>query len=270
VTSPAVRGTSFAAPAIAGLAARYLQRHPTDPPSLVKYALLATGSANTFFTPAGWAPLGSTPALIGFAAADDSSLISPPPPRFWYQGQVEGTGWQPTAYEGDTIGTTQESLRLEAVAINTMNMPGVGVCYQAQVQNVGWQPVVCNGQTAGTVGQSLRMEAITISLTGTTTSGVCYRAFVQDLGWQDEVCNGQVAGTVGQSRRMEALRIRIGPPPPPPPPCTGCIDSSGVCVAGTAGGACGSGGGACQNCLASGDVCTNHTCGPPPCPGICP
>ncbi len=106
ITLPAVQGTSYAAPAMAGLAARYLERHPTDSPSLVKYALRATGSANTFYTPAGWAALGDTPALIGFAAPDDSTLISPPPPRLWYQGHVQGTGWQPINYEGNTIGTT--------------------------------------------------------------------------------------------------------------------------------------------------------------------
>src|SRR5205823_2752690 len=109
---------------------------------------------------------------------------------------------------------------------------------------------------------------ITISLTGTTTSGVCYRAFVENVGWQDEVCNGQIAGTVGQSLRMEALRIRIGPPPPPPPPCGGCF-SSGTCVAGTSSTACGSGGAACENCTAAGDICSNHTCVPAPCRGIC-
>ncbi len=126
-----------------------------------------------------------------------------------YQAHVQNIGWQNGVCNGQTAGTTGQSLRMEALRIWLVRLPPrIGVCYQAHVQNIGWQGWVCNGQQAGTTGQSLRMEAIRIRLINAPPHwSICYQAHVQNIGWQRLVCNGQQAGTTGQSLRMEAIQI---------------------------------------------------------------
>jgi len=64
------------------------------------------------------------------------------------------------------LGTTNESLRVEAIKIKAYNASGttVNVSYQAHVQKKGWMTAVKNGAIAGTTGESLRMEAVRIWL----------------------------------------------------------------------------------------------------------
>jgi hypothetical protein len=62
-----------------------------------------------------------------------------------------------------------------------------------------------------------------------------------------------------------------------PPMCnaqtcaSGCCDTANTCHRGTGNVHCGAGGGACQDCTTTNDVCTNQICvaPPPPCPNGC-
>lgn len=129
---------------------------------------------------------------------------------------VQNIGWQGwvCGASGDVIGvgTTGQSLRMEAVAIVTGSAGGV--CAKAHVQNIGWQGWSCGGDGAivvtGTTGRSLRMEALAI---GTNASALCAEAHVQNVGWQGSACAdpgyAAVVGTTGQSLRMEALAAVI-------------------------------------------------------------
>jgi hypothetical protein len=127
---------------------------------------------------------------------------------------LQGIGWQgwrcqPTG-RVDSVGTTGQSRRMEALAVVTFGTGGV--CAIAHVQNIGWQGWACGGDAqviaVGTTGLSLRMEALGI---GTFGSGLCARAHVAFLGWLGWTCVppgwAGFVGTTGQSRRMEALDV---------------------------------------------------------------
>ena len=113
------------------------------------------------------------------------------------------------------MGTTGQSLRLEAIRINlTDEMLALGnISATAHVQNIGWMSPVGNNAVIGTTGRSLRLEAVKFSLTGDLANyfNIYYRAHVQNIGWQPWVSNGAVAGTTGRSLAIEALEIQIVP-----------------------------------------------------------
>lgn len=125
---------------------------------------------------------------------------------------LQGIGWQgwrcqPTG-KVDSVGTTGQSRRMEALAVVTFGVGGV--CAIAHVQGIGWQGWACGGDAqviaVGTTGLSLRMEALGI---GTFNAGLCARAHVAFMGWLGWMCVppgfAGFVGTTGQSRRMEAL-----------------------------------------------------------------
>ncbi|OJF12172.1 Ig domain-containing protein [Couchioplanes caeruleus] len=139
------------------------------------------------------------------AAANQRRAVSGAARSVCYQAHVQNIGWQSIKCDGQTAGTTGQSLRMEAIAI-VVSLEVGWVCYRAHVQNIGWQGQQCDGQTAGTTGASLRMEAIQIKV---QNGSVCYEAHVQNIGWQSRRCNWAVAGTTGQSLRMEAIKITV-------------------------------------------------------------
>ena len=129
-----------------------------------------------------------------------------------YSAHVQNRGWMKWRRNGETAGTTGQSLRMEALRFALANAPaGSGIRCRAHVQNVGWQNWVNAGTIAGTTGQSRQMEAVRFELTGplATTHHIEYRVHMRDLGWSQWVRNGAVAGTTGQSRRIEAIEIRL-------------------------------------------------------------
>ena len=127
-----------------------------------------------------------------------------------YQSHVANIGWQGIKKNGETSGTTGQSLRMEAININIANLPeGVKVKYQAHVQDVGWQSWKDEGQVAGTTGQGLRLEALRLKLEGTSEYSIQYRAHVGGVGWQDWAEDGEYAGTVNAKKAIEAIEIRI-------------------------------------------------------------
>lgn len=131
-------------------------------------------------------------------------------PHVQYQMHVQDIGWQGTRQDGELAGTEGRSLRVEALKVNTINLPeGVKLKYQAHVEDIGWQDWKQNGEISGTSGRSLRIEAIRIKLEGTDKYSVKYRMHVQDIGWQDWCYDGETAGTQTLSKRVEAIEIQI-------------------------------------------------------------
>lgn len=128
-----------------------------------------------------------------------------------YKSHVQNIGWQNAVSDGQTSGTTGQSLRMEALNANLSgDLNGMSISYQVHVQDIGWMDWVQGGQSAGTTGRSLRLEAVKIKLNNAPSNyHVQYQVHVQDIGWMDWVQDGQVAGTTGQSLRAEAIRIRI-------------------------------------------------------------
>ena len=127
-----------------------------------------------------------------------------------YETHVQDMGWQGKKENGETAGTEGQSKRLEAIKINSDNLPeGIKIKYKTHVQDIGWQEWKYNGEISGTEGQSKRLEAIKIELEETEEYSIMYRVHVQDIGWQEWKYDGETAGTEGQSKRLEAIEIKI-------------------------------------------------------------
>lgn len=154
--------------------------------------------------------------LVGNKYAVDSTEqndINQEPIAVTYNTHIQNKGWEKdfSKKNGQSSGTSGESLRLEGIKIKLENANGINIKYQTHIQNVGWQNWKTNGQMSGTSGQSLRLEGIKIELEGTNEYSVQYRVHVQNIGWQDWRIDGEVAGTSGQSLRLEAIQIKIVP-----------------------------------------------------------
>jgi uncharacterized repeat protein (TIGR02543 family) len=136
-----------------------------------------------------------------------------------YSTYVQHIGWQDSVSDGVLNGTTDKSMRLEALKINlTGDIPSKAkITYQAHVQHLGWQQSVSNGAVAGTTGKSLRLEAIRVTLSGLDGYAIKYRVYVQSKGWMDwqttvngtEITDAAVAGTIGKALRVEAVEIEL-------------------------------------------------------------
>lgn len=131
---------------------------------------------------------------------------------------VQRIGWQSWRGSG-TVGTTGQSLALEALQMKlSSSIPG-GISYRLHVQDIGWQDWASDGATAGTTGRSLRAEAVSIKLTGEAASyyDVYYRAHSEEYGWLGWAKNGANAGTATCSYRLEAIQVVLvgknGPAP---------------------------------------------------------
>ena len=118
-------------------------------------------------------------------------------------GHVQNIGRLGWAADSQTVGTTGQRLRMEAIQLRG----GVGMV-SAHVQDIGWMPAVPNGTTAGTTGRSLRMEAIRVASDVPGWRIEC-RAHVQDVGWMPWVGDWQTCGTTGRSKRLEAVQLRL-------------------------------------------------------------
>ena len=127
-----------------------------------------------------------------------------------YTTHVQNIGCQKSVVDGETAGTSGQSLRLEGIKISLDNDEYDGdIEYRTHVQGIGWQDYVSNGEIAGTSGQSRRLEAIQIRLTGEMAKqyDVYYRVHAQNIGWMDWAKNDEKAGTAGYSYRLEAIQI---------------------------------------------------------------
>ena len=136
-------------------------------------------------------------------AKDSNALIS-------YKSQIQDIGWTSWAKDGETMGTTGASKRLETLNITLKDsLKDEKLQYRVHVQDIGWMDWTSDGKDAGTVGKSKRIEAVQIKLANSKKYIVEYRVHVQDIGWTSWAKNGEVAGTTGKSKRIEAIEIRL-------------------------------------------------------------
>ena len=85
-------------------------------------------------------------------------------PTLRYHGHVQHIGWQDWVSDGQTAGTSGQSLRVEALEAVTEGSELAGsVELNAHVQRIGWQDEW--GSMCGTECQSLRVEAFRVRLT---------------------------------------------------------------------------------------------------------
>ncbi|WP_373486168.1 S8 family serine peptidase [Acetobacterium malicum] len=202
-------GTSFSSPIVAGACAVLMAADTSLNAGAVETILKST--ALDLGTAGSDAYYGSGLIQLNQAVA---SINSSETIGTTYRTHVQNVGWQIWKYDGQSSGTSGQSLRLEGIEIKMNNLgTDLGVEYQTHVQNIGWQGFKSNGQTSGTYGQSLRLEAIQIRLTGAaaTNYDVYYRVHSQNYGWLDWAQNGGSSGTQGKSLRLEAIEIRVVP-----------------------------------------------------------
>lgn len=149
----------------------------------------------------------TTSVSSSFTATDVNKTIQ-------YRAHVQNIGWQPYQNGGTVVGTTGQSLRVEALQFRTTSQPFTGsLLGSAHVQNIGWMPEAAPGAMIGTSGRSLRVEAFTLRLTGAmyTNYDIWYRTHAQNLGWLGWAKNGARSGTAGLSYRLEAVQVIILP-----------------------------------------------------------
>lgn len=134
--------------------------------------------------------------------------IQQPKPTISYVGHVQNKGWIPSVKDGETCGTTEQGLRLEALSAVYL---GSGVLKSsAHIQNYGWTNERMNGEVLGTTSMGLRLEAVKFRLEGAEANiHIEYRTHIQNEGWKDWARDGEVSGSVGKSLRIEAIEIRI-------------------------------------------------------------
>ena len=126
-----------------------------------------------------------------------------------YSAHLSNIGWTGKGGSGETIGTTGEARKVEAVKINLKDIEDENIQYRTHVENIGWQDWVQDGEIAGTSGKGLRVEAIQLKISNTNKYRLRYRAYVQDIGWQDWKENGEIAGTTGERKQIEAIEIEF-------------------------------------------------------------
>lgn len=150
-------------------------------------------------------------ALTVFGAVTQTNMITSQAAAASVVYQVHGQnyGWQGEKRDGQTGGTTNQSLRMEGIKAGIRGIGG-SLEYRVHVEGYGWLPWTSNFNLAGTVGESRRIEAIEFRLKGEVANHyyIEYRSHCQNIGWTNWVRSG-VSGTTGQSLRMEAIEIRL-------------------------------------------------------------
>ncbi len=123
--------------------------------------------------------------------------------RIYYAGHIQDKGWTDgNTHDGQTCGTTGQSLRLEAIRISA-NME---IYAKAHIQDVGWVDYgkITKDTVIGTTGESKRLEDLCLK------GDFEYRVHIADVGWTGWTKADGIAtlGTVGQSLAIEAIEIR--------------------------------------------------------------
>lgn len=144
-------------------------------------------------------------------AANENNITEDPVIEF--RAHIQGIGWQGWKQSGQTIGTTGQSKRLEALQIKLKNNSGYAgdIEYSVHVQDIGWQGWKKSGETAGTTGKAKRLEAVRIRFTGELAEyyGIYYKGHVSSYGWMAMTTNGNIAGTTGLAKKVEAMQIQL-------------------------------------------------------------
>ena len=131
-----------------------------------------------------------------------------------YHVHCQNYGDFPTVRDGQTAGTTGQSLRMEAITFDSLP-EGWELTCDAHIQNIGWKTFegIKNGTKVliGTTGQSLRMEMV--KFTAKKPDGdkrkLHYQVHVQGYGWLGVTDEGYATGSDGQARRIEAIRVWV-------------------------------------------------------------
>ena len=121
---------------------------------------------------------------------------------------VSKSSWGADVYDGNTSGTTGQSIPLTGLKISLKSDLEGTIQYQGHISYVGWKPWNNNNTELGTPG-GRNLETIRIKLTGEVSEkyDIYYRAHSQNFGWLGWAKNGAEAGTEGYGYAIEAIQI---------------------------------------------------------------
>lgn len=121
-----------------------------------------------------------------------------------YKAHIQDKGWTEWVYEGQVVGTTGESKRVEAIIIDGIDE--IDLEYRVHMEGIGWGSWVNKGEIAGTTGESRRIEAIEIK----SNKILEVQEHIQEIGWLPASVGTDVkVGTEGKSLRLEAFKISV-------------------------------------------------------------
>lgn len=126
-----------------------------------------------------------------------------------YNGHVEGYGWLSPVNDGTMCGTTGQSLRLEAIQIDTRYL-NLDIHAKAHISKIGWRDYgkIDNNTVIGTTGESKALECLCLNC---TNANLVYRVHIEGTGWSawTKADGISTLGTVGQSLQLEAIEMKI-------------------------------------------------------------
>jgi hypothetical protein len=134
-----------------------------------------------------------------------------------YQTHIQNIGWEADVgrgwkSNGDTSGTSGQSLRLEGIQINLTGSDAdqFDIYYRVHAQNVGWLNWAKNGESAGTQGFGYRLEGIYIEILpkGAAAPGDTAVPFIGAYS----LIESQVLGLVNQVRAQNNLNYVTSTP----------------------------------------------------------
>ena len=127
-------------------------------------------------------------------------------------GHVQGIGWQGMKYGNELVGSTGQSLRLEAIkGVITQDLWNIGgkLEYMAHLQGVGDTDWIGDFNICGSVGESRRIEGAAFRLTDKLPElyDVLYRGHLEGIGNTRWYKNGEFIDTKSESRRLEGIQV---------------------------------------------------------------
>lgn len=132
-----------------------------------------------------------------------------------YHVHCQNYGDFPTVRDGQTAGTTGQSLRLEAITFDSLPEGWVIEEAKVHIQNEGWRSfknITAGSKVViGTTGQAKRLEMVefTVKKPAGDKRKLHYQVHVQNYGWLGDTVEGYATGCDGQARRIEAIRIWV-------------------------------------------------------------
>ncbi len=150
---------------------------------------------------------------LGYNYKDSTFNKNTTDPYVGYQAHVQELGWMNYMYQGETVGTRNRGLRIEALNVKLANVPDSGVLVgNSYIEGTGWVNTKGNaktGITLGSTGTGKRIEAIQLDMNSLPGYSIQYRVYMQNKGWLDWCESGKTAGLPGSGLRIEAVQIQL-------------------------------------------------------------
>ena len=120
-------------------------------------------------------------------------------------------GWQKTVSDGQIAGTVGLNKPIDAIRIEDVGVPNLGIHAFAHVQDCGWSEGNILNEDIGSTGLNKHIEAIKIGLIGEEAGNydIWYRCHCANYGWLEWSKNGELNGTVGGNVQVEAVQIQL-------------------------------------------------------------